>query len=860
MPLQAPNLDDRTFAQLVEAARQRIVATCPEWSDLSVSDPGMALIETFAFISEMIIYRLNRVPEKAYIEFLRLLGVNLLPPEAAGVTLLFKVAKPADKPIEIPRGSRVTVSRQDSGSAPPVFVVARSVVIAPGRNEVEAFAHHCELIEGELVGKGTGAPGLSVNVLLPPIVAPTEDELDIVVGIEASAAELGDRTLAREFGGKSYRIWREVENFSEPGPDPFAYTVDRTAGTITFAPSVRTRGKSGSLKETPEALAAVPAAEREIRVWYRRGGGSSGNVAPNTLTVMKDVIPGVSVSNPAAAVGGRSAETVDNALLRGPLELHSLQRAVTARDFELVAKRSGAVSRARAFTKAALWTFAAPGTVEVVLVPFLEKEQQKGAVTAAQLQTLQTNESRERIQRSLDERRPLGTTCVVDWARYKTVKVRARVVARPEEDAGELKNRVLARLYDAITPLPGKTHDGWRFGQTLRTSNVYDAALAEPGVSYMDDVQLIVDDVPESNVQCLTMDSFQPSTWYAGSQSVLYRTMDDGEAWAAAGNFLGQVVYCVRAHPTVAGLIAVSTRNPEGAEGSRIHVSWDCGESWQEKAAAGFNVEDMAWTLRDGAPWLFVATSVGLFELSMRPDAALAQVYVRRDDQQIGYYAVAAANTKSGVSVAVASRRMGGVFLSSDGGKANTFRNIEMAGKDVRVLAVQYDVDRPFLWAGLATPSPEDRGEGCFCWELLGDQDPPDKWQPYNKDWLGGSCVALAFQGNKVLAATYDAGVVWLERRSEQESWHAPDVACGLPLASREHPFQRVDVLAADPKRNVILCGGKTGVYRSSDGGQHYRSCSQKVFTDRVSLPPYWLFCSDEHEIDVVTESEKGTD
>lgn len=857
MGLQAPNLDDRTFAQLVEAARQRIMATCPEWSDLSVGDPGMALIEAFAFISEMIIYRLNRVPEKAYIEFLRLLGVNLLPPEAASVKLLFRAAKPADKPIEIPRGTRVTVSRQDGGGDPPVFVVARTVVMAPGKKEVEALAHHCELVEGELVGKGTGIPGLSVNVRRRPMVAPTEDDLDIVVGIEASAAELSDRAAARTFSGKSYRIWREVESFSQLGPDSFVYTADRTAGTITFAPSVRTREESGSLKETPEALATIPGAEREIRVWYRCGGGPNGNVAPNTLTVIKDAIPGISVSNPAAAVGGRSAEDVENALLRGPLELHSLQRAVTARDFELVARRSGAVSRARAFTKAALWTYAAPGTVEVVLVPFLEKVQQQGAVTASQLQTLQTNESRERIQKSLDERRPLGTTCVVNWARYKAVKVRARVVARAEEDAAELKKRVLGRLNDAISPLAGQTHEGWRFGQPLRSFDVYDAALTEPGVSYIDDVQLIVDDVPESDVQCLAIDSFQPKTWYAGSQSVLYRSMDDGDAWVAAGRFSGQAVYSVRTHPSVPGLIAVSTRNLGGAEGSRVHVSWDCGESWQEKTAAAFNVEDMVWTLRDGAPWLFLATSVGLFELSMRPDASLAQVFVRRDDQQIGYYAVAAANTKNGVSVAVAARRSSGVFLSSNGGKGNTFRNIEMAGKDVRVLAVQYEGDRSFLWAGLATPSPEVQGEGCFCWELLGDQDPPDKWQPYNKDWLGGSCVALAFQGDKILAATYDAGVQRLARRSDQESWHAPDVGCGLPLASREHPFQRVDVLAADPKRNVILCGGKAGVYRSGDGGLHYQSCSRKIFMDRVSLPPYWLFCSGEHEIEVVTENEK---
>ena len=860
MAIPSPNLDDRTFVQLVEAARNRIIARCPEWSDLSVSDPGMTLIEVFAFITETMIYRLNRVPAKSYIEFLRLLGVNLLPPEAAGVTLLFTLVKAADKPVEIPRGTRVTVSRQDGGSEPPVFVVARTVLIPAGKTEVEAPANHCELVEAELVGKGTGLGGLSVNVSRPPMVAPTEDELDIVVGVEARIAELDERAAARQFGGKSYRIWRELENFTQVGSDPFVYMVDRATGAITFAPSLRTRDETGSLKETPEALAAVPEAGREIRVWYRRGGGANGNVAPNTLTVLKDPIPGISVINPGAAVGGRSAETVENALLRGPQELHSLQRAVTARDFELLATRSGAVSRARAFTKAALWTYAAPGTVEVVLVPFLDEQQQHGAITAAQLQALHTNESRERIQKALDERRPLGTTCVVNWARYKTVKVHARVVAHAEEDAVALKKRVLDRLDSTINPLPTKSHGGWRFGQALRTSNVYDVALVEPGVSYVDNTQFIVEEVPAGDVQGLAADAFQPNTWYAGSQSVLYRSMDDGEGWASAGQFPGQVVYSVQAHPTVPGLIAVSTRNAAGTQGSHIHVSWDCGENWQEKAVTGFNVEDMAWVFRDAAPWLFLATSAGLFELSMQADASPVQVFVRPDDQQIGYWAVAAANSKGGVSVAVTAKNMGGVFLSSEGGRGNTFRNIGMASEDVRVLAVQYDGVRSFLWIGLAAPVVGDPGKGCFCWELLGSQDPSDGWQTFNKNWLGGSCVELAFLESKILAATYDGGVLWLEKRSDQESWHPSEIGCGLPQASREHPFQRVDALAADPRSGTFLCGGKSGVYRSRDGGQRYIFCSRKIFTDKVTLPPNWLFCSGEHDLEVVTEDETGAD
>lgn len=860
MPIPAPNLDDRTFAQLVEEARNRIIATCPAWTDLSVSDPGMTLVEVFAFLSEAVIYRLNRVPDKVKVAYLNLLGVNLLPPEAAGVNLVFKLAKVSDRPIEIPKGTRVTVSRQEPGGEPPVFVVARTAVILPGQTQAETTAYHCEVIEGELVGKGTGLPGLTVHVHRPPIVAPTQDELDLVVAVEAHPGEMDEVALARNYGGKTFRIWEEVENFTYATPDSFAYMVDRATGTITFAPAVRTRDETGSLSEAPGALAAIPPVDREIRVSYRCGGGAGGNVAPNMLTVLKDPIPGVTVNNPTAAVGGRSAETVENALLRGPQELHSLQRAVTARDFELLARRSGAVSRARAYTKAALWTYAAPGTVEVVLVPFLDEQKRQGAIGVDQLQALQTEEALQRIQQALDERGPLGTNRIVKWARYQCVKVNARVVVHPEEDAVALKKRVLDRLYDLINPIPTKTYAGWRFGQSLRTSHLYDAVLAEPGVSYVDNVKYILDDVPEDDVQCVAFDNFQPNTWYAGRHASVYRTMDDGDGWALAARFAGQVVYSLQTHPSIPGLIAVSTRNEDGSEGSRVYVSSDCGETWEEKAITGYIIEDMAWASRDGAPWLFLATSVGLYELSMQPGSGPVQVYVRPDDQTIGYYAVAAAEMKSGLTIAVAARNMGGIFLSSEGGKGNTFRNIGQAGEDVRVLVVQYDGTRAFLWAGLATPVVGDPGKGCFCWELLGSQDPPDGWQTFNKGWIGGSCVEIAFQGEKILAATFDSGVVWLNKRSDQESWNVPEVGCGLPQASREHPFQRVDALATDPNRNLILAGTKSGIFRSLDGGKKYYLSSRKVFLDKVTLPPNWLFCSGQHEIEVVTESEASTD
>ena len=52
MTLALPNLDDRTFAQLVEEARRASSATSPTWTDLSPHDPGITLVELFAYLTE----------------------------------------------------------------------------------------------------------------------------------------------------------------------------------------------------------------------------------------------------------------------------------------------------------------------------------------------------------------------------------------------------------------------------------------------------------------------------------------------------------------------------------------------------------------------------------------------------------------------------------------------------------------------------------------------------------------------------------------------------------------------------------------------------------------------------------------
>src|SRR3954454_9376688 len=74
MPLTLPKLDDRSYADLLEEARTLIPSLDPAWTDHNPTDPGITLIELFAWLAEMLIYRADQVPDRHRLAFLKLLN------------------------------------------------------------------------------------------------------------------------------------------------------------------------------------------------------------------------------------------------------------------------------------------------------------------------------------------------------------------------------------------------------------------------------------------------------------------------------------------------------------------------------------------------------------------------------------------------------------------------------------------------------------------------------------------------------------------------------------------------------------------------------------------------------------------
>ncbi len=161
MVLPVPDLDDRRFQDIVDEAKRLIPRYCPEWTNHNLSDPGVALIELFAWMSEMILYRLNQVPDRFYTKFLELVGIEPFPPSVARADLTFWLSTVLDHEVNVPAGTQVATFGAAEGEeivfstvadlviAPPVLIAARTS--QAGNDELFADAWDDLRYEGGVV-------------------------------------------------------------------------------------------------------------------------------------------------------------------------------------------------------------------------------------------------------------------------------------------------------------------------------------------------------------------------------------------------------------------------------------------------------------------------------------------------------------------------------------------------------------------------------------------------------------------------------------------------------------------------------------------------------------------------------------
>jgi predicted phage baseplate assembly protein len=341
---------------------------------------------------------------------------------------------------------------------------------SPRLRRVECFvsggtteAAHAELVRDELLGMSQGVPGQRFPLQRRPVVR----DRPPVLAVSA---------------GASWEEWAEVDSFAGQGPDDPVFMLDHAAGEVVLAPAVREPG--GGLRQ----YGRVPPKNAQLRMReYRVGGGRRGNVAARSLRVLKSSVPYVDrVGNRRAATGGIDAEDVENAKARGPLLLRTRNRAVTAEDYEALA-REAAPEAARVRCVAA-GAGAAAGMAKVLIVPAVGADEQ-GQVAFEQLQP--DEDTLAKVADHLDRHRVIGARVSVEPPFYRGVTVVADITARPGVDAGALQSAALLALNRYFHPTTGgPDRAGWPFGRPVQAGDVFAVLQRLPECELVDDVKL----------------------------------------------------------------------------------------------------------------------------------------------------------------------------------------------------------------------------------------------------------------------------------------------------------------------------------------------------------------------------------
>jgi predicted phage baseplate assembly protein len=127
MPIPLPNLDDRRWVDLVEEGRALIPFYGPEWTDHNYHCPGITFIELLAWITEMDVYQVNRVPDSHVRKFLALVGARLLPPSPARAVVGMRLKESDQQVLSLPKGFEF-VGNNSAGNNVPFRTLAPLIV------------------------------------------------------------------------------------------------------------------------------------------------------------------------------------------------------------------------------------------------------------------------------------------------------------------------------------------------------------------------------------------------------------------------------------------------------------------------------------------------------------------------------------------------------------------------------------------------------------------------------------------------------------------------------------------------------------------------------------------------------------
>ena len=453
----------RDYDSFLKAMRDLIPTKLPEWSDNeSEADFGNVLLQLLAHMGDILSYYQDRIANESFlgtaqtrrsiIHHLRLIGYRLSTAAPASATLTLSVPADCTEIITISKGDAfATKSTKETSSVrfeytgeQDLSIDCNTLPLDPNAATKKIYdslpVEEGRLIKDEIISISDGSPNQIIVLAHPKL---------ILRSLGQGQEIFRDIILTTELGG-IIDEWKLQESlaFSYADQKDFAIEIDENDNaTIHFGDGT---------------FGAIPASGAMITATYRVGGGTPGNVGPNSIETIVDApqlaLLGTTVTNSEAATGGAERESIEHAVQHAPGIFRSLKRAVTAADYKDLALDFQGVGKVRA--EKTNWN-----TVTLYVAP------EGGGKVSDVL--------RANLLAYFEDKRHLSTIIEVEDVDYVNIYVTAEIAAEsfyPEEDIVEQVKAAAANLL---------AFDNVDFGQILYLSKFYEAIEAINGLAFV---------------------------------------------------------------------------------------------------------------------------------------------------------------------------------------------------------------------------------------------------------------------------------------------------------------------------------------------------------------------------------------
>lgn len=457
----------RDYYSLREALIERIQNRIPDWTASDPADFGVALVEAFSYMGDLISYYIDRTANESFLEtavqresLLELATTfGYIPAGYRQAYAQLTFTNSSSTTVTLPEGTVVSADITIDDVVQTVYFSTQADLTLSASTQDTVGAVEGRSIQristntnsfGELLGTSTGLPEMSFELSEPNVVDGT---VEIYVQ-----------------DGSSYSKWTQVQHILDYNPTDLVYTIttdDQNVVRVNFGDGI-----SG----------AIPTLLSEIRAEYMVGSGSLGNVPAASLQTIEHV-PGLSESQVAAlqsaitvnnadqAIGGSNPESNDQIRVSAPASLRANNRAVTLKDFSDLALSVSGVGKANAY--ASVWT-----SVNLYIAP----SRSEGDTDDAPGLDASNNPSEEYlklkgdVETFLTDKLLIGTTVTINPPDYIDAVVSVDYVRLPQYTAAEVQTQLKSAL------LKGFGYTQIAFQDTIYPQDIEFVLQQVPGV------------------------------------------------------------------------------------------------------------------------------------------------------------------------------------------------------------------------------------------------------------------------------------------------------------------------------------------------------------------------------------------